>query len=833
MTLIFGAGLFFIDFTKIFHPIWDWLFWVFAQAWVLSLVFALACLSTGFVLVRRILGKRLRSGELLALSMPMGIFVFAMAMFVLGLFGLYGPVLFVALPAAMFAVGARPLWRFARRWIRHRLAFRRRAVPSPWMYVAWGFGLVVLGMAYFLILSPANISFDSRWKHLAIAEHYATQGFVGPFLEGWTPGTAPHLPSFFFAWAFLVRPWADLFGQLALVAHMEFVLFLWTLVGIGPLVRRLVPRADPRWVWVVRFLFPGMLLYDSNLSVGTDHIAAIFTIPIFLMTMRAWNGLRPRDCLVLAVMLSGGLLTKYSSAFALFAFPVVVVTLRGLIYLFHTLRRSRPDLARTAWIAGPLTCLVAGLVLTSPHWLKNWIWYGSPVYPSGSDLFTLRPWNPDAADIFRYGYLGQMWQPPATWAGLLSALKVQFTFSLIPHDWAEFHGKRPVFGSLFTLALLCMPFVRSTRWLWNLFACVHLGIFTWYWVHHQDRHLQTLMPLMAAGTAAIFILVWRAGRPARVALLFAIALQVIWGGDVWFFPTHNMAKTPIVASAELLGSSWTKKRDQRLRTFTGIAKVREALPKGAKVLLHDIHPHTGIGAPSVSDHQGWQSGINYGRLEAPGAIYDRLREMGVTHLLWVHRNSRGWDSLAGDVAFWNFALGYGKNPKRYNEYVLAEMPDERPSDPAPSDILVLSCDETYRTGVYDLDQLTVLAFGKDAPEWPEPKRPWDATQRVSYRQHAFVLLEEGCGNLPARERSAFEHAATRRRREHIPLAREPRHHKWEIWRRTKPAPEPRPTTSSSGFRHRPVEGAAPSSPEMLRPLIRGGAPGPLAPNRQP
>lgn len=796
VTVLLGATWYFGSFVDAHYPIEDWLFWIFAQAWLLTLVFALSCLSTGFVLTRWLLGKRLKSVELLTLSMPMGVFAFFLAMFVLGLFGWYGPVTFALLPLSMIATGARPLFQFFRRLMRRRLAWRRRNPPSPWMYVAWAFGLVVLGMAYFLILSPANISFDSRWKHLAIAEHYATQGFVGPFLEGWIPGTAPHLPSFFFAWAFLIRPWGDLFGQLALVAHMEFVLFLWTLIGIGALVRRLVPGVDPRWVWVVRFLFPGLLVYDSNLSVGTDHIAAIFAIPIFLMTMRVWRTMEVRDSIVLAVMISGGLLTKYSSAFSLFAFPVLAIAFRSLTLALRGTKRSPFPDRPLAWLLVPAACLVGGLVFSSPHWLKNWVWYGSPVYPAGGDFFTLRPWTPEATEVFRYGYLGQMWRPSADWEGFLSSLKVLLTFSFIPHNYSNFHGKLPVFGSLLTLALLCLPFLRATRWLWALFASIHVGIFTWFWVHHQDRHLQTLMPLMAAATAAVLALLWRQGKATRAALLLAIALQVVWGGDAWFFPTHAMAKTPIVASAELLGSGFTKKPEQRLRTFAGINAVRNALPKGAKLLLHDISPHTGIGVPSVTDTKGWQGGISYGQLATPGAIFDKYRELGITHILWTDE-SRGWDSLAADVAFWNFVQRHARDKRRVGGFHLAKMPDERPDDSPPGEVLVAGCGKGYRSGLYPFEALTIPAFGEKPPEWPAPAPAAQGAQaqREALRGASFAFVEKRCPPHPELRTDLskeFEQVATRRRKGRYTHARYPTDH-WEIWRRIRePAPLPNP-----------------------------------------
>ncbi len=782
---IVGFGLFVDE----HHRIRDWLFWTYAQAWLLSTYFALACLSTGFRIVRWLGGKRIPSSELFALAMAAGVFAFFAAFFILGLFGLLGPALFVLLPAAMIAVGARPLWTHCRRWLRHRAAWRRRVAPSSiWTLAAWGFGLFAIGMLYFLILSPANISYDARWKHLALAEHYATQGFVGPFLEGWYPGTAPHLPSFLYAWAFLVEPIGGLFGQLAIATHIEFVLFLSTLVGIGALARRLVPGADGRLVWVVRFLFPGVLLYDSNLSLGTDHIAALFAIPIFLATMRTWRRLDPKESALLALMISGGLLTKYSSAVALFAFPVLAIVARSVWLGLSRRARTASGAASNSWWVGPLVCVVGGLLFTSPHWLKNWIWYGGPLYPSGSSLFGLAPWTVDAEPIFRYGYMEQAWRPSPTWAGLWESVKVLFTFSILPHNWG-FHGKLPVFGSLLTLMLLCLPFVRPRRWLVALFGSIHLGIFSWFWIHHQDRHLQTLMPLMAAATGAAMILVWRQGRAARAALLAAIALQVIWGGDVWFFPTHNMAKKPIAASADLLASGFTKKPEERLRGFEGINELRQALPKGAKVLVHDIHIHTGIGAPSVSDMQGWQGGISYGRLQTPGAIYDLLHGMGITHLVWSDGASRGLDSFAGEASFWNFARRHAGQAKKVGGYFVAEMPSGRPDGPAPRDIAVLGCGKKYETGLYHLEDLTLPVYTPTKAEFPPPRLPasTDQEKRGIVEAASFVFVENDCGSLPSKEKKDFERVVTRKPRGPFQHAWDRRGDRWTVWMRSRPA----------------------------------------------
>jgi len=57
----------------------------------------------------------------------------------------------------------------------------------------------------------------------------------------------------------------------------------------------------------------------------------------------------------------------------------------------------------------------------------------------------------------------QLWRPDLNWAGIKESLKVLLTYSFEPNDWTAFHGKVPVFGSLFTLLLFCLPFLRGGR----------------------------------------------------------------------------------------------------------------------------------------------------------------------------------------------------------------------------------------------------------------------------------------------------------------------------------------------------------------------------------
>src|SRR6185503_9015634 len=140
-----------------------------------------------------------------------------------------------------------------------------RPALRPLAVVAVFYGLLCLVALYLPVMTPINSSFDSRWRHMMIAEQYAVHGGIRRFQEGWLFGASPQFTPLLYAWAFMA-PASRLFDHAELCAHLEYVIFLvTTLTGLPALVRRLAPRANPWLAWTARFVFPGVMLYDSNL----------------------------------------------------------------------------------------------------------------------------------------------------------------------------------------------------------------------------------------------------------------------------------------------------------------------------------------------------------------------------------------------------------------------------------------------------------------------------------------------------------------------------------------------------------------------------------------
>jgi len=801
---LLGGTLFFGWVVHQHYPIQKWLFWHYATYWLSCIVFSIAAVSVGHVVIVKTLGRPLPIVEHFGTAFAIGLFGWFVAMFLAGALGLYNTAAFYGIPIILTASGVLPLSRYLVR-LRRKLRWgHRRARARPtWHLAVLAFGLIGLGMCYFLMLNPENVQFDARWKHLALAEEYAVHGAIRRFPEGWTVATYPHLVSYVFTWGFLL-PGGNLFDHVELCAHIELTCFLWILVSVGGTVRTLVPKAPASLVWAARFLFPGIFLYDSSLAAGADHIGAVFALPVFTLMVRCWRVMSPRYTALLAIVMVGAAMAKYTSALLLFPVPAGVLVFRG-IYL--GLERERlPKGEKQNWWRGPVVALIVGLVISSPHWLKNILWYGDPVYPVlHSHLSTLTPWfGQDATDMYEWGYKDyQFWRPTHDLMGFAQSLGGMFNWSFIPHDYSRYHGRVPVVGSLFTLLLFTLPMapisangaqnVKTMRArLWALIGTTHLALFLWYWTHHQDRYLQSLMPWMAAATATMIILLWRTHLVARLCLVPLVALQLIWGGDVYFIQTHAMTRSPLKKAIDMIEMGYKKEYDERFDVFRRWTRIEDELPDDAHVLLHEIHNHLGVGRTTVNDWQGWQYGLNYGDLPNTYALQQLLsKELGVTHMVWPYQYSRGWDSLAGDILFFDLA-------RRANVIVesdklaMAALPPAPPDEPMPPVAILGGCGDGYAQGLYRIDQLNKPVFGPRHDDYPEPLLSGDAGALVDHA--GFVGVDTQCNaSLPLRARGHFTLMAQRKQLRGRRKGSKKRRHKrkpMELWYRSQGTPKP-------------------------------------------
>jgi hypothetical protein len=271
---------------------------------------------------------------------------------------------------------------------------------------------------------------------------------------------------------------------------------------------------------------------------------------------------------------------------------------------------------------------------------------------------------------------------------------------------------------------------------------------------------------MAAATAASLTAAWRMRSLAvRIPVSILVALQVVWGGDVPFFPTHNLLDDSMIRQvATQMASGFVgkgfpgEKRDAPYEPWPSIGKK---LPAGARVLVHDAPMHVGMRKAVVQDI--WAGGISYSELTTPGAVYDTLKGFGVTHLVWYTRLAPGEMSYASDLVFFEFAAQYAKGAFVVADRTVARMPSVRPPDiDRARKVAVYACGGQYRSGWYSLTDLNAPASA------PSGRRPREVMSGADYdvprllRDASFIVRGTRCQpELPEELRQRFLLAAMR------------------------------------------------------------------------
>jgi hypothetical protein len=702
---VLAAAAFLAWFTNTREPAATWLLWPYVGFWAATLAWVIVCASVGHAALRLLPGLGLRFRERLLFDVAVGVLLFSIGLYLVGILGLLRPPFYFAYPLVLGAVGVRCSARDWRRAWRHFRAARRRAGVSPSLIHAGAVVLGSLGIAvvYLSIMVPDNVAFDARSYHLPLAEHFAAGGRIGRFPEGWFGGVLPHLASWLYTWPFTLRE-VSLFRHIELAAHLEFALFLVTLLSAPLLVEALCPGRRARGAWAVFFLFPGLLLYDSSLGLAADHVLAFWAAPLALALLKLSRrpASAPRGALA-GLMLAGAFLTKYQSIYLLVPASVAVawIVLRAL-WRARLVPRAEP----AARGAGAFA--LAALLATAPHWLSNTVWYGNPVYPMLRSVIPSHPLVP--------GWPGMTPDAQFVLGGTLAekvreSAKTALTFAFVPHDWWVFHRDVPVFGFLFTLTLPVLLLARRAARARALAAGVLVGVFIWYWTYHEDRYLQALLPWMVACTAAALRLAWHAGLAARIGAALLVALQLAWGGDVPWLPTHAMIRdVPAMRALTLLSSTFRGDTSARFNFDTGFDVLDRALPKDAYVLLHEEYLRLGLNRRAIQDSYRLQAAIDYRQLRRPDRVHDLLRSMGATHLAWGLGGSPNREiAVSGELVFWGYALRYGESRANVGAFGVANLPERRPPEREPGLVAYLGCGDVRSVALEEIDRLVAGA----------------------------------------------------------------------------------------------------------------------------
>jgi len=675
------------------QPLSKWFFFDLATIWLWNVCLSVSCVVAGQRVVRTLLPSSERTAlETIALSFPVGLVLFVMGMYVGGFLGLYGRAFAILLPLVMLAAGARSALAACRSSSQLLPVMPRQGLPL----VLSVLGVLLVGLLYLGVISPDAINYDASWVHMVIPQDYAREGRIIAF-PGDQVKNVPHFQAMVATWGFLVPglPIPALRWMMAL--HLEFLVFLWTLVGVAATARWLAAR-DTAGTWAAFALFPSIFVYDSNLGGASDHFLALFSAPLVLVADKVLRHFDRRAAVLGGLIAGGAVLSKFQAIYLLGPLSVWAVV-RVAVALVMRARgdTTSPSLSVMAKAIG-VTAAVA-VVVTLPHFLSNWVFYSNPMYPFLSDVFRgSHPAVSDGAMQAKMVVADWNWKPPAELGERLSkGLQMMFTFSFEPHY--SFVNNLPVFGSVFTLSLPLLIAIKGARRLW-LGAAIAMGaVLMWalsYWV---DRNLQTFMPVLVAVTAAILIRACELGWLARLGVGALVVIQLAWATPLYFSGNDRLTGALTMLRAAMDGRA----REHLANYRSQYVALGNALPKNAVVLLHNQHIMLGIDRTVYLDWIGFQTIIDYRTFKTPRDLYDHLRKIGVTHVV-ATPGLRPAFTKQEEVIFDVFAQRYLTDRQHFSDLTLFKMPDTPPPVETPYQVVMLGM-PSYPDGLYPVSAL--------------------------------------------------------------------------------------------------------------------------------
>jgi len=321
---------------------------------------------------------------------------------------------------------------------------------------------------------------------------------------------------------------------------------------------------------------------------------------------------------------AGALLSKFQTVY--FIGPMILLLVWRLVRAEESFRLAWRRILCVAAII-----LATVVVVTAPHFVKNTVFHHNPVYPLAQDWFTgSRPTVPDAPLLVRYFLTDWNCKPMGdVWHRFASGSRADLYFRV--QAALRVHGESAdIRLSLHADAAAVAVCDRRRRRLWVGAIVSLMALFCWASTYLVDRNLQIILPLLVATTAAILVRAWAVGWLARLGVVALLALQIVWGGDLWFAGSDRMMNSISLIAAAL----------------TGVARVgfAECPPTISLwiVLCRRMQScccTTGTRSWNQSANllglAGFQGVVDYREFKNARDFYDRLRTLGVTHVVYL------------------------------------------------------------------------------------------------------------------------------------------------------------------------------------------------------
>lgn len=577
------------------------------------ILFFLLVLSVSFALGRKILalmGIKLESSlENFVFSFPLGMSVLAYMTFFLGIMGLlYKSVLIAALLIIFIILikdirsTALMLFNFANSLNIKNIIKKHRS----------GLNFFSVLAAFLFLFAALNfiISFSPPWHydvaayHLAVSKIYIREHQI------------IYLPYIFFS---NLPPLVDSISLMGLLLHsgilsnlFGYSLGIAFLLAIYSFCRRFFNRMVA--------MLASLIFYSMPMVIGlssTAHVDVQFALFIFLSfygLFLYFNTENYKNLALCAIFAGFGVVSKIFGAVAASGILLLLA-----IHTFHGLAKKKFNY-KTALGILMIFCFIAAAVAL-PWLLKNYFYTGNPLWPAFNEVFHGKYWDRGHQED-----LSHMINIRQT--SLINYLRLPLDI----HTQAgkdignidEDEGIGPYF-----LAFLPLYFFlrRKNRIIDIFFIMLLVYITMWFFLSYFLRYLIFIMPMVAIISGYVIAELAKNKYLSKI-LKILLVLTFSFNFLIWF--GSNAKEIPVAIGLESKNDFYLKYPGPIYRASQFI---NSNLPENSKILLFRDNRGLFLDRDYVWGDPLLQLYIDYSQFENEDDFYEKLKSIGVTHIL--------------------------------------------------------------------------------------------------------------------------------------------------------------------------------------------------------
>lgn len=544
-------------------------------------------------------------GEALLWEMPTGLVLLGYPVYGLGLLGWLRPPWIAAVLLVLTLWLRRDLQSAAEEFVKtaRRVWVHWAHLPRP---ARWVLGMIaaLLGSSFLQAIVPPT-EYDALWYHLQAPRLFLQAGRIYPESDNWHANYAFALNM---TYAIPMALGSDVVPQLV---HWTFG------VALLGMVYALARPAAGSFAWIApAFVLTMPALLDRLAPAALIDVAtACLEVMALVGLMRAAE--RQDKAWLIAAGIWAGLAVGTKPA----SLPILIVGIGFWLW-------RRDSINGVKRVRGLLHFLMPALMLAAPWYLKNAIWFGTPLFPAGIEAA-----EPEFE--FRRNLLYIEYTQGAQTQGLGRLL---FLYWLLAAP-NRLDYVNPPLALPFTALLFVSPLCGLARE-----ALMLGGLRALLWVIGPPR-IRFLISVFALWGVAISVVAargWKDPRPRHRVIARVLA------GSQWMFVAVLL---PITVIFVILARPWsvalgTESRTDYLRRtlegYRGLEYMRDYFGSADRVLLigDTRHYYCPSRCYPEADHFTWPRIVWASNFDVQEVV-KRLEAMGITHL-WIHRGSVTW-----------------------------------------------------------------------------------------------------------------------------------------------------------------------------------------------